>query len=94
MSGSKIISGSVFLAVLIAAFTWFPRSGFPEDKSAGFYAGPLSIVVETVVSTSKFASKSTPQEEEAKLKNAQDFRSVKGERSEKHDEEHPLSSPA
>ena len=34
-----------------AACAVFSRPAFAEDKSAGFYAGPLSAVAETVVET-------------------------------------------
>jgi len=39
-----------FFLVLSLAFFLMPVSGFSEDQSAGFYAGPLSKVAETVVS--------------------------------------------
>lgn len=59
MSGGNRKSGSVVLAVLIVVLAGFPRSGFAKEKRVGFYAGPLSLVGETLVEKLKPATEET-----------------------------------
>ncbi len=48
---------NIFLiSILIAICAWFPQNGFSKDDRAGLYAGPLSVVVETLVEKAGAAS--------------------------------------
>ena len=62
MSLTKKRNATVFIVVLIAACVWLPRNGFSGDERAGLYAGPLSVVVETLVEKAKSASKDAPEQ--------------------------------
>lgn len=58
----------VLILALILACICFPSIGFSENKSAGFYAGPLSTAAETIVEVTvqKSAAEKTPQPTEEK----------------------------
>ncbi|OGX10861.1 MAG: hypothetical protein A2351_07415 [Omnitrophica bacterium RIFOXYB12_FULL_50_7] len=85
-------NAAVFIMALIIACVWLPQNGFSEDERAGFYAGPLSVVVETLVEKAKSASDDAPE----KLNQAkQQSRGETGVGKKRTSElENPLSSPS
>lgn len=44
----------VFVAAAMIVFVGSPDTACAQQKNAGFYAGPLSAVVETIVETKKY----------------------------------------
>jgi hypothetical protein len=48
--GRQNVKKNIFvITMLIVVCVWFPQSGFSKDERAGLYAGPLSVVAETLV---------------------------------------------
>ena len=54
---------SILTLLAVSVCLLYPRSGFSEDKSAGFYAGPLSAVTEKVVEKEKLPVRIKPIQE-------------------------------
>lgn len=87
MSGKRKKSMAM-VAMALALF--FPGDGFSEDQSAGFYAGPLSAVAETVV----VKSKSVPRKSSGDMPR-QEYKGASGSeirRLAEFQDESPLSS--
>ena len=47
----------MFIIGIMGIFFLFPKPGYSEDQSAGFYAGPLSAVVKVISKKIKPGSK-------------------------------------
>ena len=92
---SRSVKKNIFvIMMLIAVCAGFPRSGFSKDERAGLYAGPLSVVVETLVEKAGAASEdATVPLSGAKQRYRGETRGCKKQTTE-IEKKSPLSSPS
>ena len=87
-------SVTVFMMVLIAACVWHPRNGFSEDKRAGLYAGPLSLVAKAIIETAGSASQDAPEQLSGAPQKYRGETPVNKKRAAEFDTNNPLSPPS
>lgn len=87
-------SAIVFVSVFTVACVWLPRSGFSEEERVGLYAGPLSVVVETLVDKVKSESKDVPDQSVGAPQRYRGETGSSKKQATKFEAESPLSSPS
>jgi hypothetical protein len=85
---------AVLAMALVAVCVGFPQNGFSKDERAGLYAGPLSVVVETIVEKVKPVSENASDQLGETPQRYRGETSSRKNQAAQFEEKNPLSSPS
>ena len=85
---------AVFFVVLSAICVLLPRNGLSKDERTGLYAGPLSVVVETLVEKAKPDSQDVSEESGGAQQRYRGETGISKKRTTEPESKSPLSSPS